>query len=100
MLTTRTHRTARLIFALALFAGFGILSSSAVADESLFSQSDLFRNAQLEQLFQGDFVMAGNERAGMHLSSSSKTRDARYSSMHDKAGFSDRGIHLSWRASW
>ena len=101
MQTRRTHRKTYLMFVLALFVGFGTLTSStAAAEETLFGQINLFKNVQLEQMLEGDVVMAGNERAGMHLSSSSKTRDARYSSLHDKDGFSDSGVHLSWKVSW
>jgi len=77
---------------------FGI--TNANADESIFDNVNLFQNAHLEQLLDGDVIMSGNERAGLHLSSKSQTGNARYVSQHSGSAMRDSGVHMSWKIAW
>lgn len=101
MQTTRTHRKTRLMIVLALLTGFGILTSTSVAaEETIFGNVNLFKNAQLEDILDGDVRMVGKRNAGLHLSSKPQSRDARYFSEHDGGSASDSGVHVSWKLSW
>ena len=101
MQTTSTHRNTRLMIVLALLTGFGILTSTSVAaEESIFGNVNLFKNVQLEDILDGDVRMVGKRNAGLHLSSMSQSRDARYFSEHDGGSTSDSGVHVSWKVSW
>ena len=80
------------------FCVFGITNASA--DESIFDNVKLFQNAHLEQLLDGDVIMSGSERAGLHLSSKSQTGDARYVSQHNGSAMRDSGVHVSWKIAW
>ena len=77
---------------------FGITNASA--DESIFDNVKLFQNVYLQQLRDGDMIMSGSERAGLHLSAKSQTGNARYASQHNGSAFRDSGVHMSWKISW
>ncbi len=101
MQTARTHRNTRLSIMLALLTGIGVLTSTSVAaEESIFGNVNLFKNAQFEDMLDGDVRMVGKRNAGLHLSSTPQSRDARYYSQHDSGSASDSGVHLSWKLSW
>ena len=101
MQTKRTLRKPDLLFVLTLLTGLGVLAStSAVAEESIFGNAKLFKNAQYEDLLDGDVKMLGNRDAGLHLSSKSQSTSARYVGQHDGGSTGDSGVHLSWKLSW
>jgi hypothetical protein len=101
MQTRRKIRKPDLLFVLTLLTGLGVFTSStAVAEESLFSNANLFKNAHLEDLRDGDVRMTGNRHAGLHLSARSQSKSARYVGQHDGGASSDAGVHMSWKLSW
>lgn len=101
MQTRRITRKPDLLFVLTLLTGIGVLTStSALAEESIFGNVNLFRSVQLEDLRDGDLRMAGDRHAGLHLSARSQSQSARYNVQHDGSATSDTGVHMSWKLSW
>lgn len=101
MQTRRTTRKPDLLFVLTLLTGLGVLASTtAVAEESIFSNVNLFKNVMLEDLRDGDLRMAGDRHTGLHLSSKPQSRAARYVSLNGGGSPSDSGVHMSWKLSW
>ena len=97
----RANRKSELIMALVLLGAGGLFGSTAAsAEDSLFSDINLFRNHILEDVRDGDVQMAGNGRSGLHLSSSSQTNAARYVSSHGADSVSNSGVHVSWKLAW
>jgi hypothetical protein len=90
-----------LLVALTFLTIIGIFSSSTVAaEESIFSNVDLFSNAYMADMMDGDVQVAGNHLAGVHLSVESQTQSARYVDQHNGQSSGDSGVHLSWKLSW
>jgi len=90
-----------LLLVLTLVTGLGVFTSSvADAGESLFSNVKLFGNVYLNNLRDGDIRMAGNQRAGLHLSSASKSRSSQYVSQHEERVASNSGVRVSWNITW
>jgi hypothetical protein len=101
MQTRRTTRKPDLLFVLILLTGLGVLASTtAVAEEPIFGNVNLFRNVTLEDLRDGDLRMAGDRHAGLHLSARSQSKSARYTGQHDSHATSDTGVHVSWKLAW
>ena len=101
MQTRRITRKPDLLFVLTLLTGIGVLTSTtALAEESIFGNVNLFRSAQLEDLRDGDLRMAGDRHTGLHLSAKPQSQSARYNVQHDGQAFSDAGVHMSWKLSW
>jgi hypothetical protein len=101
MQTRRTIRKPDMLFVLTLLTGLGVLASTtAVAEESIFSNVNLFRNVQLEDLRDGDLRMVGDRNTGLHLSARSQSQSARYIGQHDGHATSDTGVHMSWKLAW
>ncbi|MGB5260431.1 MAG: hypothetical protein WBO34_07915 [Gammaproteobacteria bacterium] len=101
MQTRRSFMKPDLLIAVTLLTGLGVLASTtAIAEESLFSNANLFRNAQLDDLRDGDVRMAGNQHTGLHLSARSQSQSVRYVGQHDGGKTSDAGVHMSWKLSW
>jgi len=101
MLHRHTNRKSTSLLILILLTGLCVFSvSTAEADESIFADVKLFRSVLLEDIRDGDVIMSGSERAGLHLSARSQTHAARYVSQHSGNAVKDSGVHMTWKIAW
>lgn len=97
----RAFQKPDLLLVLVLLTGVGVFTSTAAgAEESIFSDVNLFRGGVLDDLLDGDVRMAGDQRNGLHMSSRAETDAARYVSRHGQDAGSNSGVHFSWKLAW
>jgi hypothetical protein len=98
---SKRSRKPDLLLVLTLLTGLGVLMTATVdAEERLFSNIDLFNNVGIDDLMDGNVQVAGNHRAGLHLSVDSMSQAAQYHSPHGLQFTDDADVYFSWKLSW